>query len=97
LDAAEFDELVTLLRDASLSEELLGDETILEYLNWRGRINVAQRMEDIGAEADFRMERDPVLTEAVRLILTTMSQAGLIEAVDGESGRGGGQEGPTGR
>ena len=97
LDAAEFDGLVTLLRDAGLSEELLGDETILEYLNWRGRINVAQRMEDIGAEADFRMERDPVLTEAVRLILTTMSQAGLIEAVDGESGRGGGQEGPTGR
>ena len=97
LDAAEFDELVTLLRDASLSEELLGDETILEYLNWRGRINVAQRMEDIGAEADFRMERDPVLTEAVRLILTTMSQAGLIEAVDGESARRRGQEGPTGR
>jgi hypothetical protein len=55
---------------------------------------VAQRMDDLGAEADIRMERDPVLAEAVRLLGTSTSQAQLFEAADAERVRRG--QGPGG-
>jgi hypothetical protein len=40
-------------------------------------------MDDNGAEADIRAERDQVLTEAIRLLSTATTQAALFEAVDG--------------
>jgi hypothetical protein len=53
---------------------------VRDYLAWRTRIAIAQRMDAVGAEADFLMERDPVLTEAVRLLGESTTQADLFQA-----------------
>jgi len=94
LTEAEFDRFMTILAEDGLAEDQLSDAGVRKYLRWRGRINVAQRMDDLGAEADIRMERDPVLAEAVRLLGTSTSQAQLFEAADAERVRRG--QGPGG-
>jgi len=78
---AEFAGFVAKLVDQGLPTELAADPVVLAYLNWRARIAVAQRMNDVGAEADFRSERDLPLTEAIRLLTTTTTQAELFDAV----------------
>ena len=75
------------LVEEGLSEDQLSDEGVRTYLRWRGRITVAQRMDDLGAEADIRMERDPVLSEAVRLLLNSTTQVQLFEAAEAEQAR----------
>lgn len=57
---------------------------VRDYLDWRVRLGIAQRMDDVGREAWFRMERDPVLAEAVHLLQSASSQADLFRAVDAE-------------
>jgi carboxyl-terminal processing protease len=87
----EFDAFLEELVDEGLDGELIDDPDVREYLHWRSRIAVAQRMDDLAAEAGFRTERDPVLSEAIRLIEASGSQAELFGAVDGvASGVGGG-------
>jgi carboxyl-terminal processing protease len=85
LEDARFQAFVQDLIAAGLPEEAVADASVRDYLNWRARLTIAQRMEDIGAEADIRMERDPVLTEAVRLLSQGESQADLFAAVAGAS------------
>ena len=89
LTDAEFDRFMTLLAEEGLAEDQLSDSGVRTYLRWRARISVAQRMDDLGAEADIRMERDPVLSEAVRLLRTSTSQAQLFQAADAERVRRG--------
>jgi carboxyl-terminal processing protease len=79
---AKFEEFLASLVEEGLPAELVENPEVKEYLNWRTRVAVAQRMDDIGAEADFRMERDPVLAEAVRLLGSATSQADLFSAID---------------
>ena len=86
----EFDEFLEELVEEGLDGELIDDPDVREYLNWRSRIAVAQRMDDLGAEAGIRTERDPVLSEAIRLIESSSSQTDLFGAVDGVASRGGG-------
>ena len=83
----EFDGFIARLVEEGLSEDQLSDEGVRTYLRWRGRITVAQRMDDLGAEADIRMERDPVLSKAVRLLLNSTSQVQLFEAAEAEQAR----------
>ncbi len=83
----EFDGFIARLVEEGLSEDQLSDEGVRTYLRWRGRITVAQRMDDLGAEADIRMERDPVLSEAVRLLLNSTSQVQLFEAAEAGQAR----------
>ena len=84
---AEFDDFLALLQEEGLTTDDLSDPGILKYLRWRARIAVAQRMDDLGAEAEVRMERDLVLAEAVRLMTTTNSQAELFQAAEDELAR----------
>ena len=86
LTEEEFQRFVTRLRDEGLPAELLQDEVVLDYLRWRSRMAVAQRMADVGAEADFRTERDPVLRRAIQLLTEVDTQAALLRAVQSESG-----------
>ena len=79
---AEFADFMTLLTDEGLPSELVSDPVVRNYLNWRARISVAQRMEDIGAEAVIRAERELPLAEAIRLLSTHTSQAELFEAAE---------------
>lgn len=86
LTSTEFDGFVADLKTRGLNTPLLEDEEVLSYLFWRAEMAVAQRMNDIAAEAQFRATRDPVLTEAIRLLDTAGSQAALIQAVDSRPG-----------
>jgi carboxyl-terminal processing protease len=79
---AEFEALIADLVSDGLPAELLEDPMVLDYLRWRGQMAVAQRMDDIGAEADIRTVRDPVLTAAIRLLSETNSQAELFRATE---------------
>ena len=78
----EFDTFMTSLIEEGLSVDIAQDEVVRDYLRWRGLIAVAQRMDDVGAEADFRAQRDPVLTEAIRLLNTASTQVQLFEIID---------------
>ena len=82
LSAEEFGRFVASLVEEGLDPALLEDPEVTEYLEWRVRVAVAQRMDDIGAEADVRRERDPVLAEAIRLLTNTSTQAELFIAAD---------------
>jgi carboxyl-terminal processing protease len=87
LTSEEFDRFMARLMEEGLTEDQVSDPGVRTYLRWRGRITVAQRMDDLGAEADIRMERDPVLSEAVRLLLASTSQEQLFQAADAERAR----------
>ena len=77
---AEFEELMTALVEEGLPAELASEPVVRDYLRWRGRIAVAQRVDDVGAEADVRAERDLPLTEAIRLLSGNATQVALFEA-----------------
>lgn len=77
----EFADLVERLVEDGASQELLAEGEVLAYLRWRADINAALRMANVGAQIDIAMTRDPVLTEAVRLILDSGSREGLLLAV----------------
>jgi carboxyl-terminal processing protease len=78
---AEFEDLMTALVTEGLPANLASDPTVRNYLRWRSRIAVAQRMSDVGAEADAIAERDPVLAEAIRLLTANDTQAELFSAI----------------
>ena len=84
---AEFESFVTTLVDEGLPANLASDPTVRNYLRWRSRISVAQRMSDVGGEADVIAERDPVLAEAIRLLTTNDSQAELFSAINATTSR----------
>jgi carboxyl-terminal processing protease len=92
---AEFQSFVSDLKTRGLDTPLLDNPDVRGYLLWRAEMSVAQRMNDIAAEAQFRATRDPVLTEAIRLLEANSSQADLFRAVDSRpgarQGTGGGQ------
>lgn len=82
------DELLKFVEELiaeGLPSELFEDEVVLDYLRWRGEMAVAQRMDDIGAEAQFRTERDPVLAEAIRLLENARTQDDLFRALEDRS------------
>ena len=78
--APEFEGFLAALVEEGLARETVDDPVVRDYLFWRSKMAVAQRMDDIGVEADFRTERDPILTEAIRLLMTTTSQKELLQA-----------------
>jgi len=59
---------------------VLEAEGVRDWLGWRARMAIAQRMDQIGREADFRMERDPVLREAAHMLNTYGTQTALFRA-----------------
>jgi carboxyl-terminal processing protease len=88
-----FQDFLAALVEEGLPEELLQPEGVLDYLRWRAAISVADRMDRLGASATIRMERDPVLAEAVRLLEMSPDQVALyaaaaesrLERADGEA------------
>ena len=93
LSDEQFAGLPERLEEEGLPGELLANDEVREYLRWQARINVAQRMDDVGAEGDFLMERAPVLAEAARLLASVDTQLELFEAANAVAAarvRGGG-------
>ncbi len=75
-----FQGFVAQLVADGLPAELLEPAGVLDYLRWRATISVSDRMNRLGISAEVRMQRDPVLAEAARLLRETSSQAGLYAA-----------------
>jgi carboxyl-terminal processing protease len=73
--------LISLVEDG-LPADLVADPMVEEYLRWQGELAVAQRMDDVGAEAEVRSQRDKVLAEAIRLLSTSTTQADLFRAAE---------------
>ena len=65
------------LGDAGVPEATLGDPVVRDYLLWRLEIALSQRLDDERL-LRFRIQRDPVLAEAVRLVREADSQADLF-------------------
>ncbi|MYK69128.1 MAG: hypothetical protein F4020_06165 [Gammaproteobacteria bacterium] len=66
------------MRDAGVPDATLDDPAARRYLLWRLEINLSQRMADDGRLLRFRIQRDPVLAEAVRLLREADDQAELF-------------------
>lgn len=85
----EFTAFMDALVEEGLPAELASDPIVRTHLSWRARIAVAQRMDDLGDEAEVRVERDPVLAEAIRLLEVATTQAELFKlAEESPSARG---------
>jgi carboxyl-terminal processing protease len=89
LTQQELDAFVATLGEEGLPADLLADPMVLEYLRWQGEIAVAQRMNDVGAEAEVRARRDLVLSEAIRLLSAANDQSDLFTAADIENATNG--------
>lgn len=90
----QLDTFLSALVEEGLESEFLESPDVRDYLDWRVRVAVAQRMDDLGAEADIRRERDPVLSEAVRLLTTSSTQAELFSAVEQQTREARGEHKP---
>lgn len=66
------------MRDAGVPDATLDDPAARSYLLWRLEIVLSQRMEDDGRLLRFRIQRDPVLAEAIRLLREADDQAELF-------------------
>jgi hypothetical protein len=62
--------------------EALEDPVARDYLGWRTRFTIAERMDEPAAAIMFRMERDPQLAQALRLLGNSTTQAALFTAAD---------------
>ena len=82
LPEEHFERFLGQLEEEGLPGELLSDEDVRSYLHWQARISIAQRMNDVGSEADFRKERDRVLAEAVQLLMLSDRQTQLFQRLD---------------
>ena len=82
----EFEGFLKSLVDEGMEASLLEPNEVRSYLYWRTQMAAAQRMNDIAAEAEYRTQRDPVLTTAIELILSTNSQISLFQSIDGRPG-----------
>lgn len=80
LREAPFQDFLAALVEEGLPADLLEPEGVEDYLRWRAAISVADRMDRLGASATFRMERDNVLAEAVRLLELSADQMALYAA-----------------
>lgn len=69
---------VAELREGDVPEATLGDPVTRDYLLWRLEIALSQRMNDDERLLRFRIQRDPVLREAVRLVAEADRQADVF-------------------
>lgn len=92
LSDGAFDDLVQSLVEEGLPQEVLEHPEARDYLAWRTRVTIAERMDQLGATVLFRMERDPALAEALRLLRTSETQAQLFRAAEASRDRRAGQD-----
>ena len=69
------EDFIAEMREAGVPEAAFEDPAVRDYLHWRLEIALSQRMNDDERMLRFRIQRDPVLSEAVRLLREADSQA----------------------
>ena len=85
MTAEILDGFVAEMREAGVPDTTLEDPVVRDYLLWRLEIALSQRMNDEGRMLEFRLQRDPVLQEAVRLVREADSQAEVFTRAGGGS------------
>jgi carboxyl-terminal processing protease len=75
-----FDAFLAKLRTEGVPGELLDSPESKEYLSWRSRVLIADRLGNLGASMRASMDRDPVLSEAMRLLQDARTQDDLYAA-----------------
>ena len=78
LSSMDFELFIESLDEESELSELLASDEIQTYLRWRLLPRIAQRMEQPGRSIELRLERDPVLTEALKLLESAERPAELF-------------------
>lgn len=76
-----FDAFVDALVREGVPEDAIRNEEAFEYLAWRARFTIADRMNDLRASTGIRMERDPALARALELLEASSSQGDLFVRV----------------
>ena len=82
LDAAAFQQFLTGLAEDGAARTYLDNDEVRGYLEYLILPNIARRMDRMGREMELRANRDPVLSEAMRLLGEVDTQAELFAAVD---------------
>ena len=97
VDDDDFEQFLEQLVEEGSERRFVEDPTIREYLQWRVEARVAERMDRPGRAMEIRALRDPVLTEAMRLLSEARAQPDLFAAANrrkdtvGEGGPSGGR------
>ncbi len=81
LDAAAFEQFLTGLAEDGAQRLYLDDEEVRGYLEFLILPRIARRMDRIGRAMELRAIRDPVLSEAIRLLSEVETQADLFATV----------------
>ena len=81
LSYMDFELFIESLEEESELSELLASDEIQSYLRGRLLPRIAQRMEQPGRSIELRLERDPVLTEALKLLESAERPAELFSAL----------------
>lgn len=82
LDEGAFTNFTDGLAGEGNLQEHLDDPVVLDYLRWRVRVRMTDRMDRLGRSLEIRAERDPVLAEAIRLLGAVETQTELFVMVD---------------
>lgn len=82
-----FDAFVDRLIEEGVPADAIQDPEARDYLAWRTRFAIADRMGDEAASTVFRMERDGALDQAVRLLESSSSQGDLFVRAREEKAR----------
>ena len=78
----DFEAFVSALEQESQTDDSLITNEIHDYLKWRILPRIAQRMDMLGRSIELRLERDPVLSEALRLLISAQQQSDLFNTPD---------------
>ena len=82
LDAAAFEQFLTGLAEGGADRTYLDNDEVRGYLEYLILPRIALRMDRIGRAMELRAKRDPVLSEAMRLLGEVETQAELFTAAD---------------
>ena len=82
LDAAAFEQFLTGLAEDGAQRLYLDDDEVRGYLKYLILPRIARRMDRVGRAVELRAIRDPVLSEAIRLLSEVETQAELFATVD---------------
>ena len=82
LDAAAFEQFLTGLAEEGADRKYLDNDEVRAYLEYLILPRIARRMDRLGRAMELRAARDPVFSEAMRLLGEVETQAELFAAAD---------------
>lgn len=91
LDPASVEKLVEALRKEGVPGDVMDHPEVRQYLDWRARIDFANRVDHQDHALEFLSERDRVLASAIRFLENAGTQSELFAAVEAEAAASAGE------